>query len=602
MSLISYLLSIVLGLVLSVSAACAQDSTPVVSVDQGNSSPVHFLSRFVSSIEPEQAKALELFQAGKISELSTFLDKGIEEARREKDRDREISLLYFLALLERWGDNIKKSIVHLHRIETLLEKRSDVQLRSQMTLSRRLGDCYYDDRKLDAAIRYYNAALISANYLEDVDYLRQELLDSLAGCYIARGNFEKAAEHLEKLRVALSAELLKRRTGSFGNAGDLACQGRYFWTLLQLSQCYRHLEKSDQEVKEKHAAMRQELLEMLDSFVSLRMKIEKEGRLASLREEFLLDFLEMHNPPTVGDFLYEAYNSRLRLKSLPLIAWRDERFPPGSIKSVILCVHGMGLENQAFTVFGKEMAGRGYFVCAIDVRGFGSWLAAPGSEKIRFDDTIEDIKFIADLIRGKQPDLPVFILGESMGGAIALRTAARYDGFANGVIASVPSAERFQERRMALGVAFHFLKNPSKPYRMMDSIANQATSRPELRASWAEDKKAKLKVSPKELLDFDIFMRSTEKACKDIEKTPAFIVQGLKDALVKPAGTFRMFDNIRNSDKDMFILGEAEHLIFETDKQCKILLDTLSAWLDEHARPQSASKMENSDESRRESE
>ncbi|MEZ4535636.1 MAG: alpha/beta fold hydrolase [Cyanobacteriota/Melainabacteria group bacterium] len=600
MSRLSYFLPIVVSLVLSCSAAFAQDSGKDPAVEPRDSSPVQFLSRFVTSIDPEQAKALELFQAGQIEEVRTFLNSGIEEAKRSKDPNREISLLYFLALLERWEDSGKKAIGHLHRIETIQSKRSDAQIRAQMTLSRRLGDCYYDDRKLDAAIRYYNAALISANYLNDADYLRQELLDCLAGCYIARGNYEKAVEHLEKLKELQSQDLQKSRAGNFGSVSDLACQGRYFWTLLQLGQCYRHLENADAskagEYKAHLESLRPELMEMLESFVFLRMKLEKEGRLASIREEFLLDYLNQHNPSTAGDFLYEAYNSRLRLKSLPVIAWRDENLPPEAVKAAIVCVHGMGLENQAFTVFGKEMAGRGYFVCAIDARGFGSWLAAPGSEKIRFDDTIEDIKFVIDLIRAKQPDIPVFILGESMGGAIALRTAAKYDGFASGVIASVPSAERFQEKRMALGVAFHFLKNPSKPYRMMDSIASQATSRPELRASWAEDKKAKLKVSPKELLDFDIFMRSTEKACKDIEKTPAFIVQGLKDALVKPAGTFRMFDNIGNSDKDMFILGEAEHLIFETDKQCKILLDTLSTWLDEHARASAATKMENSDE------
>ena len=88
MSRLSYFLPIVVSLVLSGSNAFAQDSGKDPAVEPRDSSPVQFLSRFVTSIDPEQAKALELFQAGQIEEVRTFLNSGIEEAKRSKDPNR----------------------------------------------------------------------------------------------------------------------------------------------------------------------------------------------------------------------------------------------------------------------------------------------------------------------------------------------------------------------------------------------------------------------------------------------------------------------------------------------------------------------------------
>ncbi|MBZ0185647.1 MAG: alpha/beta hydrolase, partial [Candidatus Obscuribacterales bacterium] len=147
------------------------------------------------------------------------------------------------------------------------------------------------------------------------------------------------------------------------------------------------------------------------------------------------------------------------------------------------------------------------------------------------------------------------------------------------------SAERFQERKMAFEVAINFLKSPNRPYEILDQIASQATTRPELASLWTDDPKAKLKASPKEMIKFAIFMRQTEHACKKIKDTPVFLVQGLKDALVKPTGTARMLLNIPCSDKDMFIIGEAEHLIIESDKQNPLFIGTLLSWLDNHLEP-----------------
>lgn len=93
-----------------------------------------------------------------------------------------------------------------------------------------------------------------------------------------------------------------------------------------------------------------------------------------------------------------------------------------SPRAVIVALHGMGDYANAFAMPGPEWAERGITTVAIDQRGFGRnatrgiW---PGAETMRRD--------FADLVMAAQtrfPGVPVYGLGESMGGAVILSSLA----------------------------------------------------------------------------------------------------------------------------------------------------------------------------------
>lgn len=248
---------------------------------------------------------------------------------------------------------------------------------------------------------------------------------------------------------------------------------------------------------------------------------------------------------------------------------------------VLLCIHGMGLENRAFKPFGRVMGTRGVAVYAMDVRGFGSWLSNSGYEDLDYPRVLSDIALIVGVLQERHPNSKIFILGESMGGAIALTAGSELSSVA-GIVSSVPSAQRFGSGKMAVNVARHFVHGATKQFNILDQVAAQATSRPEMREIWALDPKARANMSSADLICFDNFMRSTESYCSKI-KLPTFVVQGLQDKLVKPEGTMRLFNAVGCSDKTLLIIGDSEHLIFESDKHPKVLIDGLTTWLFEHS-------------------
>jgi len=135
---------------------------------------------------------------------------------------------------------------------------------------------------------------------------------------------------------------------------------------------------------------------------------------------------------------------------------------------------------------------------------------------------------------------------------------------------------------MTWAVAKHFLRNPKEPFDIGKMVTEQATSHEAVKEMWRADPKAKMDLSPDELMAFSSFMRKAAESCKNIKTTPVLIVQGLKDRLVKPQGTYEMFDSVSVDDKTLLIIGTAEHLIFETPQQSPVLLDGVTTWVLHH--------------------
>lgn len=235
---------------------------------------------------------------------------------------------------------------------------------------------------------------------------------------------------------------------------------------------------------------------------------------------------------------------------------------PGSQpNAVLLCIHGLGLQSNSYEFFGNEQSNRGLAVYAIDVRGFGAWMNAKGKTKVNFDDCLMDIKTSLESIRAANPGLPVYILGESMGGAIALRAASMYPELIDGLISSVPAGERFNQGKTSVQVFMNLLTGMNISD-IGKGIVNQATQNQKLKAQWQGDPLARLDLTPQELIQFQDFMNNNHEAAKKVSKMPVLFVQGNGDQLVKPEGTWELFNSVASKDKSFFAVP-GEHLIFE---------------------------------------
>ncbi|HET6223015.1 MAG TPA: alpha/beta fold hydrolase [Dongiaceae bacterium] len=103
---------------------------------------------------------------------------------------------------------------------------------------------------------------------------------------------------------------------------------------------------------------------------------------------------------------------------LPLRIW----LPAGQPKAVILALHGINDYSNAFEAPATRWASAGIATYAYDQRGFGEtqqrglW---PGEARL-----VDDLRTAAALIAARHPGVPLYLLGESMGGAVVMAAAA----------------------------------------------------------------------------------------------------------------------------------------------------------------------------------
>jgi acylglycerol lipase len=108
---------------------------------------------------------------------------------------------------------------------------------------------------------------------------------------------------------------------------------------------------------------------------------------------------------------------------LPVRAWlpKDSAGKAKPIKGVIIALHGFNDYSRGMGIPGSGLARRGYAVYAFDQRGFGQtpqrglWAGE--------DRMVADLRLAVGLLREANPGKPIYVLGESMGAAVAIAAA-----------------------------------------------------------------------------------------------------------------------------------------------------------------------------------
>lgn len=205
-------------------------------------------------------------------------------------------------------------------------------------------------------------------------------------------------------------------------------------------------------------------------------------------------------------------------------------------KAVILALHGFGDYSRVFDQVGPWWAQEGIATYALDQRGFGK---APGYGLWPGADTMAvDANAMLSVIRDKHPDTPVWLLGMSMGGAVALHAAARADAKADGLVLVAPAVLRKKDLPLHYRIALWIAANVFPGWQPSGSNVNrQPTDNIPLLREMARDpliyKRARLDTVAGLIDLMDRAM--TDAGSPDLP--PVLLLNGAKDELVEPAYT-----------------------------------------------------------------
>ncbi len=123
--------------------------------------------------------------------------------------------------------------------------------------------------------------------------------------------------------------------------------------------------------------------------------------------------------------------------------------PSGEPRAEVLLVHGFIEHGGRYAPTAEALARRGYAVSVMDLRGHGKsdgprcWIRS-------FDEYIDDLDCFFDRVVRRAEGKPVFVLGHSLGGLIAVLWCIRCQRKPSGLILSGPA---LQVRQRAFSLA-----------------------------------------------------------------------------------------------------------------------------------------------------
>jgi alpha-beta hydrolase superfamily lysophospholipase len=115
-------------------------------------------------------------------------------------------------------------------------------------------------------------------------------------------------------------------------------------------------------------------------------------------------------------------------------AWLPDRDPG----VVIVISHGLAEHSGRYAAFAERLVARGYGVYALDHRGHGR-SGGPRANIERFSYLLSDLGTFVGRTQRQHPDATMFLLGHSMGGAVALAAVLRNPGTLKGLVLSAPA-------------------------------------------------------------------------------------------------------------------------------------------------------------------
>ncbi|HEY8613530.1 MAG TPA: lysophospholipase [Roseomonas sp.] len=268
---------------------------------------------------------------------------------------------------------------------------------------------------------------------------------------------------------------------------------------------------------------------------------------------------------------------------LPLRAW----LPVAPPKAVLLCLHGFNDSRNFMTEPAEALNEAGIAVYAYDQRGFGGapnrgvW---PGAATLA-----ADAGTAARLIQARHPGAPLFLLGESMGGAVLLLAATGPNPPpAAGYVLLAPAVwGRVTMPRIAVG--------------LLDALAHTI---PRIAVSSGvpgiipTDNMRALRRMARDPLTIRETRVDTTKGLVDLmddalaaaprlgpNTPPMLLVYGAKDQLVPPIATRALLDRVPRDAPARIAYYTGVHHMPLRDLQASTVIADMLAWMERPAAP-----------------
>jgi len=256
------------------------------------------------------------------------------------------------------------------------------------------------------------------------------------------------------------------------------------------------------------------------------------------------------------------------------IATRTWR-PDSGIRGIMILIHGFNSHSGYFAWVAEQFAASGFATYALDHRGRGK----SGGERFyveHFSDWLADVDTLIGIARSETPDMPVYVLGHSVGGVIASSYVFEHQKEIAGLVCESFAFDVGVPHLAQLALEGAGALVPHLP---VYTLKNEIFSRdPAVVAQMNSDPLIKNEKQPAETTAEVLKAAALLGHNMPGIKIPVFILHGTDDKATRPQGSQYFYDHVGSKDKTLKLYEGGYHdLLNDIDK--KTVMADILAWV-----------------------
>jgi acylglycerol lipase len=227
-------------------------------------------------------------------------------------------------------------------------------------------------------------------------------------------------------------------------------------------------------------------------------------------------------------------------------------------RGFLVIVHGLGEHSGRYDNITNELKGKNISIYALDHRGHGR----SGGKRGHIDsfmDYVYDLKLFIDLIKEENSEIPLVMLGHSLGGVIATKYALAYSEDLNALVLSSPGFVPLVEipgwKKSLSKIGSRYAPGLSQPSNL---DARYLSHDADVVEAYENDRLVHDRVTTRFFSEFSKACEECMHGASDL-RMPLLVFHGTDDKIVDYRGSEKLFTCASSRDKNLHLFNGYYH-------------------------------------------